>query len=77
MKTFSEIGQWNMRVETKLPIKELENGDVIELQIQAMDAAGNESSVISVEYTADFVAPKLNQIGAEYGNRRCKGILGV
>ena len=68
LKTFSEIGQWNMRVETKLPIKELENGDVIELQIQAMDVAGNESSVISAQYTADLVAPKLNQIGAEYGN---------
>ena len=66
LKTFSETGQWNIRAETELPIKELEHGDVIEIQVQAADAAGNESREVSVQYVVDLVAPKVNQIAAEY-----------
>ena len=66
LKTFSEAGKWNIQGETKLPIKELEDGEIVELQAQAEDAAGNQSSIVSVQYTVDLIAPKLNQISAEY-----------
>ena len=61
-----DINSWNTTVEAALPLKQLEDGDVIDIQVQAEDRSGNISDLYQTQYTVDLTAPKINAVKAVY-----------
>ena len=62
----TNINDWSTIVEAELPLKNLNDGDKLEVKVSATDASGNVSEDVATHYTVDLTAPKLNSATAAY-----------